>query len=123
MPHRVLVVDDTPEASGPLATLLKQCGFDVDIACNGADGLSLLNGFAPDVVILDLNMPVLDGYAFLEATRKSPAWCDVRVIVFTADHEADEDRLRKLGVVQVCRKAQTSFEVLLRQVENCLGYA
>jgi CheY-like chemotaxis protein len=120
MPHRILVVDDVHDACEILARLLRTCGFDVASACNGANALDLLDGFAPDVVILDLNMPVMDGYGFLEAIRKLPTWNRVRVIVFTADHFYDAPRLRRLGVVKVCRKAHTPFQSLMDEVTTCL---
>jgi two-component system, chemotaxis family, chemotaxis protein CheY len=123
MPHRILVVDDVPDACEVLARLLRVCGFDVATALNGADAFVMLDGFAPDVVILDLNMPVMDGYGFLEAVRKLPSWNRVRVIVFTADHHYDAARLNRLGVVKICRKAYTPFQTLMEQVSSCLSPA
>lgn len=123
MPHRVLVVDDVPDACEVLARLLRVCGFDVGTANDGAEAVAMLDGFAPDVVILDLNMPVMDGYGFLESIRRLPAWSRVRVIVFTADHNFDAARLQRLGVVKVCRKASTPFQALMDEVSTCTGGA
>ena len=123
MPHRVLVVDDMPDCSKVLAKLLHSYGFTAGVASNGAEAVALLDDFAPDLVILDLHMPVMDGYGFLEAARARPQWPDCRVIVFTADHNADEARLRELGVAKVCRKAYVSFKSLMDEVTDCLGAA
>jgi CheY-like chemotaxis protein len=118
--QRVLVVDDSTECALPLKAVLAWCGFGVAVASDGAEALALLDGFVPDVVILDLHMPVMDGYGFLGAMRDLPQWAGVGVIVFTADYEADAARLGRLGVKKVCRKAYTSFRTLVEEVQRCL---
>jgi CheY-like chemotaxis protein len=118
--QRVLVVDDSAECALPLKAVLTWCGFDAAVAFNGAEALALLDGFAPDVVILDLHMPVMDGYGFLRAMRNLPQWARMRVIVFTADYEADAAGLGQLGVQKICRKAYTSFRTLVDEVQGCL---
>ena len=62
---RVLVVDDQSDCSEPMARLLKLCGFDAQTAANGRDALDKLHQWAADLVLLDLMMPIMDGFAFL----------------------------------------------------------
>ena len=123
MSHRILVVDDMPDCSKVLVRLLGSYGFTAGVANNGAEAVALLDDFAPHLVILDLHMPVMDGYGFLETARTRPHWPECRVIVFTADHNADEARLRELGVDKVCRKAYVSFKSLMDEITDCLGAA
>src|SRR6266704_891121 len=81
---RVLVVDDQSDCSEPMARLLKLCGFDAQTAGNGREALDKLNYWSADLVLLDLIMPIMDGFAFLEAIRGQPRWSDLPVIVFSA---------------------------------------
>ena len=70
MPCSVLVVDDDPDNRDVLAEYLTFCGFRVACACNGAEALSLADEIEPQVVLMDLAMPGLDGF---EATRRIKA--------------------------------------------------
>ena len=79
----VLIVDDTPDCSDPLARLLRRRGHTVVCAPGGMEALALLAGFRPDVIVLDLMMPVMDGVSFLEALRGDPERKDIRVVVFS----------------------------------------
>ena len=64
--RRVLVVDDVASARVALSELLKDEGYDVEVAVNGREALNVLASFEPDVVLTDLNMPVLDGFGLIE---------------------------------------------------------
>lgn len=66
MNRRILIADDDDDALSCLATLLNAMGHEVALAANGAQAVQVAEQFAPDVVILDLGMPLLDG---LEAAR------------------------------------------------------
>ena len=65
----VLVVDDTAHCTEPLARLLQKSGHTVRCAANGREALATLIRFQPDVIILDMHMPVMDGVTFLHAMR------------------------------------------------------
>lgn len=62
--RRVLVVDDDPEARGWAGSLLAEHGYDVMLATNGRDAIQRLRECCPDVIVLDLDMPVMDGWQF-----------------------------------------------------------
>lgn len=68
-----LVVDDTPDCLEPLATLVRIIVHTVETAADGIDGLKMLARFRPDVNVLDLMMPVMDGVSFLEVMRRNSA--------------------------------------------------
>ncbi len=85
---KVLVVDDEPANRDALAALLRQDGFDVDVAADGAAALDHVARTAPDVLLTDLRMPTLDGVALLERARElSP---DLIVVLMTACTDVDD---------------------------------
>ena len=89
---RVLVVDDDEDIRRLVRTLLERTGASVRDAANGRDGLREFHGFRPDLVVLDVNMPELDGWAVLERIRDMS---DVPVLMLTA--RGDElERVRGL---------------------------
>jgi DNA-binding response OmpR family regulator len=89
---RVLVVDDDPDIRGLVAELLQRAGLDVEQAENGRAGLRTFHRSAPDLVILDVSMPELDGWQTLERIRDLS---DVPVMMLTA-RGAELERVRGL---------------------------
>jgi CheY-like chemotaxis protein len=84
-PRRVLVIDDEPGVRAMLAAFLEKAGYRVESAPNGQAGLrALQRGPLPDLVVLDLMMPVMTGFEVLEQLRLQPAWAAIPVIVLTA---------------------------------------
>src|SRR5512146_2832633 len=79
---RVLVVDDEPNARSGLEKLLRQEGYAVDAAADGAHALQIAADHPPDVVVTDLKMPKMDGIELLQKLRA--VYHDVPVIVVTA---------------------------------------
>ena len=78
---RILVIDDEPQIRRALHTALTAHGYRVETAENGSLGLATIATWAPDAVVLDLVMPVMDGFEVLHQVR---AWSDVPVIVLSA---------------------------------------
>ena len=105
-PARVLIIDDDPALLRTLVTVLVAEGFAVETAADGADGLERARQQCPAVVLLDLHLPVMDGYAFLAAFRATPACAAVPVILMTGSEDPDTARRRigPEGVVLLLRK-------------------
>jgi CheY-like chemotaxis protein len=81
----VLVVDDSPATREILQLILAGEGYRVTCAADGEEALRRLHGgFLPDVILLDLAMPVMDGWAFLEQKKQDAALAAVPVVVFSA---------------------------------------
>ena len=119
---RVLVVDDQSDCSEPMARLLKLCGFDAQTAANGREAIDKLNHWSADLILLDLMMPIMDGFAFLEAIRGQSRWSALPVIVFSAwDNETTRYRLQRLGVAKSYRKADTDFDTMVTQIKELVG--
>ncbi len=91
--RRVLVVEDNLDAVHSLVTLLRQDGHEVDFAINGYAALEVAKRFRPQVVLLDLGLPGLDGYYVCSRLKSEPGLADLRVIAVTA-YVQDEYRVR-----------------------------
>ena len=113
----VLVVEDDPNTRELLTRSLKKDGWQVREAENGKIALELVTAAPPSLVLLDLMMPELDGFGFMDGLRKLPGCHQVPVIVITAKDITPEDRARLNG--QVCRilqKAAYSQQELLEEI-------
>ena len=82
--HEVLIVDDDQEASGRLMEMLQRDGWNCRLAFNGDQGLKALAERQPDLVLVDLIMPEMDGYAFIREVRKNEQFDDLPLVVMTA---------------------------------------
>ena len=85
MAKSILVVDDSASLRQVVGIALKGAGYDVIEACDGKDALSKLDGRKIHLIISDVNMPNMDGIAFLKATRQLPAYKFTPVIMLTTE--------------------------------------
>ena len=83
MTHRVLIVEDSPTQAAELQVLLEEAGYTVAMAANGREGLASVRGERPDLVISDILMPEMDGYAFCAALKTDPLLREVPVVLVT----------------------------------------
>ncbi len=98
MTLQILAVDDSLTIREMLRHALTGAGFAVALSVDGADALLRLQTFAPDVILTDLNMPVMDGFALIAALRAGPAATFVPIIVLTTETTpALKDRARRAG--------------------------
>jgi CheY-like chemotaxis protein len=99
--HTVLVVDDDADIRSVVSELLIDEGYQVKTAINGKDALATLSSWRPDVILLDLMMPIMDGWTFLTNRQSNCTLSRIPVIVMSASHtlsRADE-RLADADVV------------------------
>jgi adenylate cyclase len=116
----ILVVDDDEISRGGLKNALQQAGWKVAEADNGQIALTRLNEARPSAILLDLMMPEMDGFEFLDEVRRHEEWHDIPIIVITARDVTAEDRARLNGRVEsVIRKA--GRDDMLRQVSLVLA--
>lgn len=87
---KILIVDDEPNIVQTLQDRLEMNDFDVITACNGKEGLDKAIQHVPDIILLDVIMPVMDGLEMLEALRKEPTCEDISVIMLTARSQTQD---------------------------------
>ena len=108
---RVLVVDDNRDAADLLAEILSLHGLVVRAAYGGAEAVAATGEFQPDVLLLDLGMPHVDGFAVAAALRKLP--CPPSLVALSAwDDAATRARTRKAGFVAHLRKPSSIDAIL-----------
>jgi CheY-like chemotaxis protein len=109
----IVLVDDDPDIREALKDVLEDRGFQVRTAANGREALGLLRNLSPppSAILLDLMMPIMDGYGFLEEHRKDPSLAAIPVAIITAGHGVDQTRIdlvtpivpKPINVPKLCR--------------------
>lgn len=117
----ILVVEDDPDTCEIMRTVLSRAKHDATCVPNGHEALAALTSFNPELIILDLRMPVMDGEAFLKVLRSYLRWYRVPVIVVSAAHPSELERLVKFDVAHVFRKAAFDLEELSACVDEVLA--
>lgn len=87
---KILIVDDEPNIVQTLQDRLEMNEYNVVTACNGKEGLEQAIKEIPDVILLDVIMPIMDGHEMLEALRKQPGCGDISVIMLTARSQTQD---------------------------------
>ena len=100
-PQSVLIVDDEPNILLSLQFLMKKAGYEVRTAKDGEEALAEIARAAPDLVLLDVMMPKVDGFSVCKRIRDNPEWKDVRIIMLTA---RGRDVEREKGLALGCRR-------------------
>ena len=119
---RILIVDDESMVRDVVSTLLKQAGYDVTIAEYGLTGYSMAQTGQPDLVLLDLMMPVVDGFEVLRRLKNDPSTRHIPVIMLTAKiNAASERECMRLGAVDYIKKPWGPRE-LEERIGMALGY-
>jgi signal transduction histidine kinase/CheY-like chemotaxis protein len=96
--RRVLIVDDNTDAADTLAVLLGVLGNETQVAFSGKEALERLQTFAPDVMLLDIGLPEMNGYELARLVRADPRWRNIRLVALTGYGQgADRQRAREAG--------------------------
>jgi PAS domain S-box-containing protein len=118
-PGLVLVVEDDPDTQEILRRLLEKEGCQVIAAANGRLALERLAETRPMLILLDLMMPEMDGFQFIDRVRQHKNWRNIPIVVVTAKDLTKEDRLRLNGYVQeIIRKDACPRDELLAEVRE-----
>ena len=123
MAQRILVVEDNPDNMYVMDRLLTHNGYAVRQATSGAEAINILKTTPCDLVLMDMQMPGVDGYAAVQAIRELPAMAHVPIIAVTA-HSMPGDRERTLdaGCTDYVAKPINTRE-LVQLIEHYLGGA
>jgi CheY-like chemotaxis protein len=116
---QILVVEDDAAIRGLVTEVLRDDGYEVSEAANGAEALEYVGDHRPDLIVLDLMMPVMDGWTFVEECRRTNACTEVPIVVTSASHDLPHtaERLRSFGV-RTCLAKPFDVDGLLALVER-----
>jgi len=119
-----LVVEDDPESLEITSRTLERDGWRVIQATNGREALDRLNETIPSVIILDLMMPVMDGFEFVEAVRANPLWQSLLIVILTAKDLTDADRAQLNGhVSRIYKKPEGESQDMLEELHRLVQAA
>lgn len=113
MPHKILIVDDEPNIVLPLQFLMEQNGYEVDVASSGEEAIEKIMQFMPDLILLDIMLPGIDGYEVCEIVKLNPKWKHIKVIFLTAKgRDVDVAKGLVLGADEYIIKPFANSEVI-----------
>jgi CheY-like chemotaxis protein len=119
---RILVIDDERTVAHVMRLLLEQRGHEVLVAEDGSRGLALAQRQTPDVILLDLMMPIMDGFATLDALRSNARTTPIPVVIVTAlQPDQVEQRCYSLGARAYVRKPFDAG-ILIGTVEDIVAH-
>lgn len=117
---KILVVEDEPDLAQTVQDRLEMDKYRVILASDGKQGLEIAIRQKPDLILLDVNMPVMDGFQMLEALRKTPSTADCPVIMVTVRSQKDDiERAEAAGVDDYIVKP-FDFPQLLQKIDAIL---
>jgi two-component system chemotaxis response regulator CheY len=123
MSKKVLVVDDSGVLRNIIVFNLKKAGYEIQQAVDGIDGLEKISEFKPDMIVLDIMMPRLDGFGVLNEKSKNDEIKDIPVLILTAKGgEDDKEKAIALGACDVLTKP-FSPKQLVNSVKQVIGDA
>ena len=117
----VLVVDDDADMRLRLRSVLERGGWTVSEAGNGADALHKVTHAPPHLILLDLTMPVMDGFSFLHRLREMPGCKDIPVVVLSARDITRDERESLGGADRILKKGDTSMRDLTAELRKLDG--
>lgn len=115
MNARILVVDDTPANIQTVSAILKEHGYQISVATNGKQALAVLERVRPDLILLDVLMPEMDGFETCRQLKSMEAWKDIPVIFLTGQTDPEHIvRGFELGAMDYVAKPFHAHELLAR---------
>lgn len=120
MTKKILIVDDEPSITVPLRFLMEQNQFDVKVVQSGEEALATIDIFKPDLVLLDVMLPALDGFQVYRNLRDNPLQKNLKVVFLSAiTRDADIARENTLGADGYISKPFSNADVI-RRVKDLL---
>ncbi|MCL4363674.1 response regulator [Patescibacteria group bacterium] len=116
---KIIIADDDSFFRNFYSSKLKELGYEVETAADGNETLEKTRSFKPGVLLLDIIMPVKDGFTVLKTLKSDPATSALPVIVFsTLGQEADVDKAKNLGANDYVNKSYFDFPKMLEKIKS-----
>jgi DNA-binding response OmpR family regulator len=117
----ILIVDDELSILVPIQFLMEKSGFRVVLAQSGKEAIEKIDAHRPDLILLDIMLPDLDGYEIFQLIRENPAWDDIRIIFLTAkNRDVDMAKGLNLGADAYITKPFSNVD-LLNKVKSLIA--
>jgi DNA-binding response OmpR family regulator len=120
MPKKILVIDDNKETVMSLNFALEKAGFQVGYAYDGQEGYTKAMEFMPDLIILDVMMPVMDGFTMNRHLKENPQTRDIPVIIITAKSGVGVGAMSREVKAEACIKKPFFFNEILARIRDIL---
>jgi len=118
---KLLLIEDDKFFHNFYARKLQEIGYTVEVASDGREGILKMRANKPDLILLDLIMPVMDGFEVLTEKGKDATLKGIPVLVFsTLGQEADIKRAKELGATDYANKSFFDFDLLQAKIANML---
>ncbi len=115
----ILIVDDNPANLEVIDNFLRASGFTTLVAGNGEIALKRINYLRPDIILLDLMMPRLNGFDVIEYLHHDPDYCTIPIVAFTAKSLSNDEKMRlERGAFSIMQKQSLEREDLIRELRR-----
>ena len=113
MPQKILIVDDEPSIIVPVQFLMEQNGYDVMVAFSGEEAMEIIAEKKVDLILLDIMLPVIDGFEVCQRVRENPQWNKIKIILLTAlGSDANVEKGLALGADAYITKPFSNIEIV-----------
>jgi DNA-binding response OmpR family regulator len=113
MPKKILIVDDEPSIIVPVQFLMEQNGYDVMVAFSGEEAMEVIAEKKIDLILLDIMLPIIDGFEVCQRVRENPQWNKIKIILLTAlGSDANVEKGLALGADAYITKPFSNIEIV-----------
>ncbi len=118
----ILIVDDQKDIGSSLERLLRYAGHEAVSVTGGAEALAMLHLRKPSLLVLDVNMPQMDGLTVLKTIKEHAELADVRIVMYSSDtHVETMTEAKRLGALDFLVKGTIGFEKLVDRISELAG--
>ncbi len=121
--NKILLVDDDPFLVRMYQTKFVNDGYEVKIAFNGEDGLNMAQSEKPDIILLDVMIPKIDGFEALKRLKSNPETKNIPVFLLTnlGGEQVDTNKAKSLGAIDYLIKSQLQPKEVVERIKQALG--
>ncbi len=121
MKAKILIIDDHPEILNMYSDVLIAQNYDVRTAQDGLEGVKLATEYQPDVILLDIMMPKMDGFAVLTSLRNGGKMCCNIIVLSNLDNDADKKHALDAGATMFLSKSDYTPDQIIGKIEEIIA--